>query len=58
MTNQDARAVAEMAFEPDPGPERQISKALRLEQERHEAAIKNMQRLRELRLSKDKTEER
>ena len=52
MKNQDARAAAEMAF--DQRREQEISEALRLEQERHDVAIKNMQRLRELRLSKEK----
>jgi hypothetical protein len=54
VANQDARTVAEMAFEPHQRGERAISNALKLEQQRHEAAIKNVQRLRQLRLSKQK----
>ena len=44
MIDRDARAVTETVFE--------ISDALKLEEERHAAVIKNMHRLRALRLSR------
>jgi hypothetical protein len=49
-----ARANAETLFARNGRDEREINDALKLEEERHEAVIKNMQRLRELRLSQNK----
>lgn len=54
----EARTAAETMFQREQKRERQISGALRLEQERHDVAIKNMQRLRELRMSKEKAKAR
>lgn len=51
---EDRRAVAETAFQRAQKREQEISAALKLEQERREATIRNMQRLRELRLSQVK----
>ncbi len=50
MTDKDPRAIAETVFQREQRREREISEALRLEQERHVAVVKNMQRLRALRL--------
>ena len=47
------REVAESAFEKYQRREAEIASALRQEQARHEAAIKNMQRLRSLRLQRE-----
>ncbi len=47
------RATAETLFERYQRREREINDALKLEEERHEAVIKHMQRLRELRLSRN-----
>jgi len=55
MTDQDPRTVAETVFERQQRREREISDALKLEEQRHAAAIKNMQRLRALRLSREQT---
>ena len=52
MIDRDARAVAETVFERERRREREISDALKLEEERHAAVIKNMHRLRALRLSR------
>ena len=54
MTDQ-ARAVAETAFQRQQRREREISEAMKLEEERHAAVLKNMQRLRALRLSRNQT---
>ncbi len=54
MTVDAERAFAETVFEREQGREREIKNALQLEAERHEAAIKNMHRLRALRLERDK----
>ncbi len=53
MTVKDPRAVAESVFEREKRREREPSEALRLEEERHAAVLKNMQRLRTLRLSRE-----
>jgi hypothetical protein len=45
--------VAETVFDRNKRREAEINDALRQEQARHEAAIKNMQRLRALRLARD-----
>lgn len=52
MTAKD-REVAESAFEKNKRREAEINTALRQEQARHEAAIKNMHRLRSLRLQRE-----
>ncbi len=53
MTDKDPRAVAETLFEREQRHNREIGEALRLEEERHAAVLKNMQRLRALRLSRE-----
>lgn len=53
MSDSDQRAAAESVFERTQRREAEINDALKLEAERHEAAIKNMQRLRALRLAQD-----
>ena len=58
MTEKDARAVAETLFEREQRRNREISEALKLEEERHAAVIKNMQRLRALRLSREEAKAR
>lgn len=50
----DQRAVAETIFQREQRREQEINNVLRLERERHDAAVKNMRRLRELRLSQAK----
>jgi len=49
----DARLVAESLFDRNRRREAEISEALQQETARHEAAVKNMQRLRALRLPRD-----
>jgi len=53
MTDSDKRAFAETVFEREQRREKEISSALKLEAQRHEAADKNMRRLRALRLKRD-----
>jgi hypothetical protein len=53
MTDSDKRAFAETVFEREQRREKEISSALKLEAQRHEAAVKNMRRLRALRLERD-----
>jgi len=53
MTDNKQRAFAETVFEREQTGEKEISSALKVEAQRHEAAIKNMQRLRALRLERD-----
>lgn len=48
--------VAETVFDRNRRREAEINDALRQEQARHEAAVKNMQRLRALRLERDAKE--
>ena len=50
--NDESHAVVETAFQRQQRREREISEALKLEEERHAAVIKNMRRLRALRLSR------
>ncbi len=50
----NSRAFAETVFEREQRREKEIKDALKLEAERHETAIKNMHRLRTLRLERDK----
>jgi len=52
MTDKNARAAAETVFDREQRRERQIGDAMKLEEERHAAVIKNMYRLRALRLSR------
>jgi len=52
MADRDRR-VADNVFAGKRKHERKISEALKLEHERHAAAVKNMQRLRLLRLSRE-----
>lgn len=47
------REVAESVFDKNKRREAEINTALQQEQARHEAAMKNMQRLRSLRLQRD-----
>ena len=58
MAEKDARAVAETLFEREQRRTREINEALRLEEERHAAVVKNMQRLRALRLSREQARSR
>ncbi len=53
MPHKDPRAVAETVFEREQRRNREISAALKLEEERLAAVVKNMQRLRALRLSRE-----
>jgi hypothetical protein len=53
MTDSAKRAFAETVFEREQRREKEISSALKLETQRHEAAVKNMRRLRALRLERD-----
>lgn len=55
--DQDTRTTAEAVFESQERRERVNSGALKLEEERHAAATRNMQRLRALRLSYEKISE-
>jgi hypothetical protein len=48
-----AFSFAETVFEREQRREKEIKDALKLEAERHEAAVKNMHRLRALRLERD-----
>ncbi len=49
----DARLVAESVFDRNRRRETEINEALKQEAARHEAAVKNMHRLRALRLARD-----
>jgi hypothetical protein len=49
----DTRVVAESLFSRNQRREAEINEALQQEAARHEAALKNMQRLRALRLARD-----
>jgi hypothetical protein len=53
MTDDNSRAFAETVFQGEPTRQKQIKDALKMEAERHEAAVKNMHRLRALRLQRD-----
>jgi hypothetical protein len=54
IDNSRAFAFSETVFEREQRREKEIKDALKLEAERHEAAIKNMHRLRALRLERKK----
>jgi hypothetical protein len=53
MADTRERAVAESVFDRNQRREAQISEALKQEAARHDAAVKNMHRLRTLRLARD-----
>jgi hypothetical protein len=53
MTDTDQRAFAETIFEPNQTRNAKINEALKQENARREAAVKNMYRLRALRLERD-----
>ena len=53
MADTRARAVAETAFDRNQRREAEINEALKQEAARHDAAVKNMHRLRTLRLERD-----
>jgi hypothetical protein len=52
MNDNDPRSVAENVFQVQQSREKEIRDALKLEEERHAAVVKNMHRLRALRLSR------
>jgi hypothetical protein len=58
MTDNKQRAFAESVFAREQRREKEISSALKLEAHRHEAAVKNMHRLRALRLDRDQSTKR
>ena len=53
MTDTDQRAFAETIFERSQRRDAEINEALKQENSRREAAVKNMYRLRALRLERD-----
>jgi len=53
MTDSDKRAFAETVFEREQRREKEIKDALKLEAQRRDAVVKNMHRLRALRLERD-----
>ena len=53
MTNTDQRALAETVFDRNQRRDAEINEALKQENARCEAAVKNMYRLRALRLGRD-----
>jgi hypothetical protein len=53
MTDTDQRAFAETVFERNQRRDAEINEALKQENARREAAVKNMYRLRALRLKRD-----
>lgn len=57
MLTAQHREVAETVFDRNKRREAEISDALREEQARHQAAVKNMLRLRALRLARDTEKE-
>jgi hypothetical protein len=54
MTDNSPRTVAETVFERNQRREAEINDALKQENARRQAAVRNMYRLRELRLQRDK----
>ncbi len=52
MIDNDPRVIAETVFDREQRREREINEALKIEQERHATVVKNMHRLRALRLSR------
>jgi hypothetical protein len=57
MTDTDQRAFAETVFERNQRRDAEINEALKQENARREAAVKNMYRLRALRLERDQKAE-
>jgi hypothetical protein len=57
MLTAQQREVAETVFDRNKRREAEINDALRQDQARHKAAVKNMQRLRALRLERDTKKE-
>jgi hypothetical protein len=53
MLDANQRKIAESQFERNQRREAEVEVALKQERARHEAAVNNMQRLRELRLARD-----
>jgi hypothetical protein len=53
MTDTKQRAFAETVFEREQRREKEIKDALKLEAQRRDAVVKNMHRLRSLRLERD-----
>jgi hypothetical protein len=53
MLDTNQRKIAESQFERNQRREAEVEVALKQERARHEAAVNNMQRLRELRLARD-----
>jgi len=53
MTDTDQRAIAETVFERSQRRDAEINEALKQENARREAAVKNMYRLKALRLERD-----
>ena len=53
MTNTDQRALAETVFDRNQRRDAEINEALKQENARREAAVRNMYRLRALRLERD-----
>jgi hypothetical protein len=53
MSNTNSHQVAESLFERNQRRETEIKEALKLEAERHAAAVRNMHRQRALRLARD-----
>jgi hypothetical protein len=53
MTNTDQREIAETVFERNQRREAEVNEVLKQEYARREAAVKNMYRLRALRLARD-----
>jgi hypothetical protein len=53
MIDANSRAFAETVFQREPTREKEIKDALKMEAERQEAVVKNMHRLRALRLQRD-----
>jgi hypothetical protein len=58
MSDTNRRAVAETVFERDQRRQTEINEALKQEHARREAAVKNMYRLRALRLERDQKTKR
>jgi hypothetical protein len=55
MAETKARAVAESLFDRNQKRNAEIAEAMKQEADRHDAAVKNMHRLRALRLARDAT---
>jgi hypothetical protein len=53
MIDDNSRAFAETVFQRELTRDKEIKDALKMEAERHEATVRNMHRLRALRLQRD-----